>query len=757
MIFDLQKHYTLFILLACFFAACSDDSGNSASDSDKTVSGTVQGLIAKGATISVHELDEKLQQTGYTIESEATNDQGDFSIKAKDFTSQYALLKAEGSYRNIISGEKARDKATLYAFTDLEKRNNVNINILTHLSHKRAIYLATQKNMSVAKAKKQAETEVLKSFGINEDFDDAENLNIMKNDTQSIALFAISMMMQSDIADIDINERLTNYIADFEKDGTWDDKKTIADIADWAYKVYDYSAFATIKDFVKQWNSAVIFSIFEKYVNRFWHIHYGLGICTDDRKNEVLKNSLFESDFDNKYFICRPSGKWKEASEQEVQKFFKSDTNTIDGMVRTIQKTTYKTECQVYENGDWRKGNDSDCNLGFGGCTKKREGITKKTTNGESICKNQSWIFSEYTKDKPTFEIDTTGWKDTTDGTIRKGNVTNVIYIFDKDTWRIANLPEASLGKCSKENLDTAGYVEWHDEQIIRDTLYSVCKHNIEATHQQYDTCPNMFFNTGYYKCIYVHIEGTNNSLYAWNSVGRCSLDNYDFKDGKLTRWKNGKEGDTRWGNLWNDNKDQDNYNVTCKQECYVFNDNQWVSTSITQCMGLGECSDERIGTVVQGPTLETYEYCYRSDADFNICRINVKKIDSLRKENYVCRGNFEQDMYDDNKNPLIESMYSHLYWDIANDIDMEMSQSKCSHDGTLIPGKKDPAKIYVCDKAGFREATDDEKSIGLGCTYWTWSSSKTIFLEDSTSYYQCEKDYDSIDDKYFWNLVNNE
>ena len=84
----------------------------------------------------------------------------------------------------------------------------------------------------------------------------------------------------------------------------------------------------------------------------------------------------------------------------------------------------------------------------------------------------------------------------------------------------------------------------------------------------------------------------------------------------------------------------------------------------------------------------------------------------------------------------------------------MEMSQSKCSHDGTLIPGKKDPAKIYVCDKVGFREATDDEKSIGLGCTYWIWSSSKTIFLEDSTSYYQCEKDYDSIDDKYIWNLV---
>ena len=267
MIFELQKHYTLFILLACFFAACSDDSGNSASDSDKTVSGTVQGLIAKGATISVHELDEKLQQTGYTIESEATNDQGDFSIKAKDFTSQYALLKAEGYLRNDITGQKTSINATLYKFMDISESGKANINVLSHLAHKRAIYLVTKKHMSVAKAQKQAESEVLKSFGIEEDFDNTEDADLLEK--QNAAMLAISVLMQGYLSNTDIDERLTNYASDIEKDGVWNDTNTITEIADWAYKQYLYSTIDKIKSLLEDWNNTVKLSDFEKHVNHF--------------------------------------------------------------------------------------------------------------------------------------------------------------------------------------------------------------------------------------------------------------------------------------------------------------------------------------------------------------------------------------------------------------------------------------------------------------------------------------------------------
>ena len=749
-----------YILLSFFLISCGESSNNSSSsaeesekDSDKTISGVAQlGPFEKGSTISAYELDEDLKQTNFNIESSVLNDQGEYSINLKDLESQYALLKADGYYRNAITGEKTREKATLYALTDLNERSEANINILTHLSHKRAIYLAKEENMSVAEAKKQAETEVLKSFGINEEFDDAENLNIIGKDNQSIALLVISILMQSDIAETELKERLTNYATDIEEDGTWDDKATIAKIADWAYKVYYYSAFGTIKDYVKTWNSSAVFAIFEKYANAFWHHHYGLGICYDDRINEVLKNELFTSDFQDKYFICRPGGKWKEASTSEFLKYFKIDENATDGMERSVQTSTNKMECQVYEDGEWRKGNNSDCNLGFGGCTKKREGMTATKTTYNAIdqwtCKNQEWtstskkimyndsVFIEPIK----FDLDTIGWKDTTDGAIRKGNFSDVIYIFDKDAWRLANLPEASLGKCSKDDLDSAGYAEFRDGQTQLNPLSFACNYNMQLKHT-YDNCPGSTFQSGYYKCSLTVIDDSREKIYGWSYVSsRCVFDKYDLIDEKLIQWKDGKEGEIRWGNLWD---------YECKQNCYKFHDGEWNSVSITQCLGLGECNQKLIGSVQEGPTISTSRTCYRDDADFHVCEKNLVKVDSLQKKNYVCRGDYDTYDNDSYEASILGSGWSRYYWDIANDIDMEMSQERCTQDGALVHGKKDSKKIYVCDDEGFREATDKEKQIGLGCTYFT--SGKKVFLEDSTSYYYCQSETKYIRDLYYY------
>lgn len=729
----LFKKYAFFLSSIIWIVACGNDSGSSADDSivSKAISGIAQGPFEKGANVSAYELDNDFQKTGINYESEIENENGEYSIKVKDFESQYALLKAEGYYHNAYTGEKSNEKVTLYALTDLKSNSEININILTHLSYKRAIYLATKKNMTLAQAKKQAETEVLKSFGIEDELDDAENLSITEKDSQSASLLALSVLMQSSIAETSFDNRLADYASDIEEDGVWDDEKTITKIADWTYKLYLNSAFDKVKSYIEKWNSTVNFSSLEKDLNHFWWHGYDLGSCTENRKNEVKQIKKFYSEFLGKSFICRPDI-WRTASEKEIDKYFKPDTSK-----NTLLECTKEHENEILKRGDY-----------YVMCKNK-----KWYTMGETPWPDQN-VDDIYMQYPIAFDFDTLGWKDTTDGVIRKGNATDVIYIFDKTSWRVATLPEASLGKCSKKNLGSAGYAEFRKGQNNIEPVGFKC---LAETHSA--ECYYSDLGADYYKCSKFYDYDIRDTLYRWTATnGKCTLDNYDFKDGKITKWKNGKEGELRWGKVIDDGRDDGYYSKQiCEQRCYEFKNGQWNVTIQPQCMGLGKCSDERIGTVVQGPTLETYEYCYRDHADFNICRIKVIRIDSLQKKNYVCRGNFEQDMYDDNKNPLIESMYSHLYWDIANDIDMEMSQSKCSHDGTLFPGKTDSAKIYVCDKAGFREATDDEKSIGLGCTYWTWSSSKTIFLEDSTSYYQCEKDYYSIDDKYFWNLVKDE
>ena len=659
MIFELQKHYTLFILMACFLAACGDDSSSSASKSDKTVSGTVQGLIAKGATISVHELDEKLQQTGYTIESEATNDQGDFSIKAKDFTSQYALLKAEGYLRNDITGQKTSINATLYKFMDISESGKANINVLSHLAHKRAIYLVTKKHMSVAKAQKQAESEVLKSFGIEEDFDNTEDADLLEK--QNAAMLAISVLMQGYLSNTDIDERLTNYASDIEKDGVWNDTNTITEIADWAYKQYLYSTIDKIESLLEDWNNTVNLSDFEKHVNHFWWHAYGLGNCIEKRKNEIVINTNEMSDYSDIFFICRPDI-WRAASAKEKEKYFQQ--NPKDGDIRYDDDLSV---CEVYKNGSWQRTKNSDCNdikfstrINLGICTSEREKYIKMTDYGAYVCNDEKWItFDSYIysrrldislddeilKKNIEFVIDTMLWKDAPDGTLRKGNATDIIYIFDNNAWRVATVPEAVLGKCTQKDLNVAGYVNFNKDQDIINLDGVKC----EMRNEYYETCEPTY-TAAYYKCTMSIDHETRDTSFYWDYAYKyhydsprdesCPLDRYDSVGIKLIPWSKGKDGESRWG-------------FKCKKNCYVYENYSYSTTQgywrrgdVTECLlGLGGCTSRRDGETGFGPTIRIIPYQYSCDPGDDCSR--SAEITSNTQQQYVCDTHADDRLYD--------------------------------------------------------------------------------------------------------------
>ena len=213
-----------------------------------------QGPFENGTTVSVYELDTNFQQTGVHYETKIKSDSGSYSIKLKDFKSQYALLKVNGHYINNVTGKKSADSITLYAFTDLCKHDKVNINILTHLSHKRILYLANKKDIPVTSAKKQAETAVLRAFDIEFDgFDDAENIDFFEKDKQSAALLAISILMQDPFLDTNINNSLTDLMSDIEKNGIWTHEGFKTKIAIWASKLSQDIAFDKIKGFIMKW------------------------------------------------------------------------------------------------------------------------------------------------------------------------------------------------------------------------------------------------------------------------------------------------------------------------------------------------------------------------------------------------------------------------------------------------------------------------------------------------------------------------
>ena len=73
------------------------------------------------------------------------------------------------------------------------------------------------KQRALTSAKKQAETEVLRAFDIeNDGFDDAENIDFFGKDKQSAALLAMSVLLQSHLLDENLNNRLTDFTSYIE-------------------------------------------------------------------------------------------------------------------------------------------------------------------------------------------------------------------------------------------------------------------------------------------------------------------------------------------------------------------------------------------------------------------------------------------------------------------------------------------------------------------------------------------------------------
>ena len=447
-----------FAFAALVFVACGDDSktsGGSVEDqeviaiSDKTISGVSQkGPFVNGSSVTVQELNgETLAQTGDSYEGKIKNDLGEFSVKVTKLASQYALLKANGFYRNEVTGEKSKSQVTLYALTDLSERDEVNVNLLTHLAYERSLYLATGKDsLSVSGAKKQAEAEVLKTFGIEGDFAAAEDLNIFGENDQSAALLAVSVLMQGNLSEGDFSERLANYAADIESDGVWNDSQTATKIADWANSQGLGSGLVKIRENITKWELSADVPAFEKYVNNFWWQNYGLGICDKKRESEVLKNQNSASENADEYYICKSSS-WQVASDLEKDTYKWATGKDADVKYGDV----VKENCYVFEDKAWRVGNKLDCSLDLQGCTKLRQDtVGKGSDNVWYICDKQNW------RNATNIEKDTATWGfGKNDGEIRAGQVNeDCFYIYEKkdNVWREASVLERDVynQKCTE-------------------------------------------------------------------------------------------------------------------------------------------------------------------------------------------------------------------------------------------------------------------------------------------------------------------
>ena len=345
-----------------------DDEGKSSSSSGKTISGVAQkGPFLAESGVKLYELDQKtLAKTGKVFSGEVdSNGDGRFKVPNVELSSPYALLEVNGRFRNEVTGEMFSNDITLHALVNLDGREEVNINLLTHLTYERILYLF-ETGVDFAKAKKQAESEFLSAFHVNDKFENFEDMNIFGDSEEGGALLAISVLVLKYYGNAKLAEFLETFAADFKKDGTWDDESARYNVG----SRYNYWAddVLRIRNNVVDWKIGSV-PKFGKYILKIrCGISDWISNCYEvcDVEGAIINKS---DDFWN---ICL-DGVWFNAGANTVGTY--GWDAGIDGELRKSDLTDRYYKYDEVLN-DWvgldAYGKDRD--LGLNGCTRKREG-----------------------------------------------------------------------------------------------------------------------------------------------------------------------------------------------------------------------------------------------------------------------------------------------------------------------------------------------------------------------------------------------
>ncbi len=352
-------------------AVYSSAEENSSSSSEfaeeekgRTISGVAQkGPFVAGSTVKLYELDEKtLTKTGkfFSGEVDSVGD-GGFKVSNVELTSPYALFEVTGKFRNEVTGEMSSNEITLHALANLDDRDEVNINLLTHLTYERILFLFG-KGKDFAKAKKQAESEIFKAFNIDDEFGNLEDVNIFDDNEESAALLAIGLLVLGD-DEAGLSSFLDAFTKDFRNDGKWDDETTV-------YKVkYRELDVERIRKNIADWNVGPV-PKFGKYLLKIACGFYSFGKCYEECS---VEGSII-SEGRNSWKLCQ-DGVW-----------FYIDSRTVDtrgwaaGIDGELQKGDSTGRIYKYDEDlkAWlteRSYADYDyVALMLNGCTHKREG-----------------------------------------------------------------------------------------------------------------------------------------------------------------------------------------------------------------------------------------------------------------------------------------------------------------------------------------------------------------------------------------------
>ncbi|MGB3468461.1 MAG: FISUMP domain-containing protein [Cyclobacteriaceae bacterium] len=225
----MKQSISLLVLLLSliFYSSCNDDDVDPGSETiiKETVAGIVQkGPFLNGTAISVSELDNELVQSGNTFNTTIINNSGSFELQNLTLSSPFVQIQANGFYFNEITGENSTAPIILFALSDISNKDQVNVNVMTHLEKGRIEQLIDN-GLTFQVAKDSAQQELLSVFGLsNQNISDSEELDISVNNAENAILIAISVILQSGNTVSDLSELLANISTDFRQNGMLDNE-----------------------------------------------------------------------------------------------------------------------------------------------------------------------------------------------------------------------------------------------------------------------------------------------------------------------------------------------------------------------------------------------------------------------------------------------------------------------------------------------------------------------------------------------------
>jgi superoxide dismutase len=235
---------TIYFFSTLVIISCSKDANELSNEPERnqTYSADISGSLAKGAYITgsdltFFELNDILSQTGKSYNTNIKDDFGAFDLSVEQITESFARVVGNGFYWNEMTNQTTAEKLTLNSV--VEVKDNINVNVLTHMGYERVIELVKNQSKSFDEAKKQALSEVLKVFDIKAPAGNqkSEEYNFREGNEASKILLVISCVVQAGRNTAQVSALITKIANDIKDNGVLDDNMLKTDIARQLYHI----------------------------------------------------------------------------------------------------------------------------------------------------------------------------------------------------------------------------------------------------------------------------------------------------------------------------------------------------------------------------------------------------------------------------------------------------------------------------------------------------------------------------------------